>query len=71
MEVAGWEVAERVLASRGAVVRVAARVVKVRGAVATVKEAAKAEAVLVDVEARMVQEVAAVAMAAVMAYTWA
>ena len=30
--------------------------VKVRGAVATVKEAAKAEAVLVDVEARMVQE---------------
>ena len=56
MEVAGWEVAERVLASRGAVVRVAARVVKVRGAVATVKEAAKAEAVLVDVEARMVQE---------------
>ena len=72
MEVAGWEVAERVLASRGAVVRVAARVVKVRGGtVATVKEAAKAEAVLVDVEARMVQEVAAVAMAAVMAYTWA
>ena len=55
MEVAGWEVAERVVAS-GAVVRVAARVVKVRGAVATVKEAAKAEAVLVDVEARMVQE---------------
>ena len=71
MEVAGWEVAERVLAS-GAVVRVAARVVTVRGAVATVKEAAKAEAVLVDVEARMVQEVAAVAMAVVnMAYTWA
>ena len=39
-----------------------------RGAVATVKEAARAEAVSVDVEARMVQEVAAVAMAAVMAY---
>jgi hypothetical protein len=27
--------------------------------------------VLVDVEARMVQEMAAVSMAAVMAYTWA
>ena len=51
--------------------RMAARVVKVRGAVATVKEAARAEAVLVDVEARMVQEVAAVAMAAVLAFTWA